>query len=92
MKLFANSHKTMMVICCIAMIAGAYLIFRGSSSFGSFEILLPLVICVGMHFVMHKMMGGDGHKTRNDEENNGAQEQVSSNLNQSPKHVPSAKP
>lgn len=59
----ASSHNLMMAVCCIAMV-GAFFVFAGSNIQSSlFSLALPLAACVGMHFVMHKMMGKNCHGT-----------------------------
>lgn len=54
-----------MMICCLLMLlpVGLYLVGGGSVSglFANAGLLLPLAICGGMHFVMHRMMGKSCH-------------------------------
>jgi len=59
-----SSHAGMMFVCCAAMI-GAFFLAGAILPAGSIWVsLLPLAACVGMHFVMHKFMGVDCHKSK----------------------------
>jgi hypothetical protein len=54
-----------MAVCCIIMIApiAAVLLAGGSiaSITNNLGLLAPLALCLGMHFVMHRMMGRPCH-------------------------------
>ena len=56
-------QNMMMAACCVAMV-GAFFLFAGSEVRSSlFSLALPLAACIGMHLVMHKMMGKSCHGT-----------------------------
>jgi len=60
-KSLFSSHIGMMVVCCAAMI-GAYFLFAGAAAEGSIlAALAPLVVCLGVHFLMMKMTGKSCH-------------------------------
>lgn len=50
-----------MLACCVVMLAPlAYLSFSGSAlalNSASFSTMAPIVICIGLHVVVHKFMG-----------------------------------
>lgn len=64
-KSLSNSHMGMMFLCCLLML-GAFWGLSGSQSgsggLGAFGLLIPLIVCLGMHFVMHRFSGHGGHK------------------------------
>lgn len=60
-KKILNGHTLMMLVCCAAMFAGLYFFVKSDLGSGSWGLLLPLLICVGMHFIMHRMMGSNCH-------------------------------
>lgn len=64
-------HYGMMVCCAVMLlpIAG-YFVAGGTIGglWGKSAVFLPLVLCVGAHFVMHKMMGKSCHGASEDEE------------------------
>ncbi|RYH06471.1 DUF2933 domain-containing protein [Tropicimonas sp. IMCC6043] len=57
--------------CCIVMLTpvGAFLLTSSASggAFQSFFAFAPLVLCLGLHLMMHKMMGRSchGHSDKN---------------------------
>lgn len=58
-----SSHNIMMALCCVAMV-GAFFLFTGSGAQSSlFGLILPLAACLGMHIIMHKMMGKSCHES-----------------------------
>ena len=70
-----HSHMGVMVL-CVALMAGAFLYFSGANleTGLSLGLLVPLLVCVGAHFLMHRFMGhGDGHAahTENDKAQKG---------------------
>lgn len=69
-KSLFSSHNAMMLLCCVAMVVGFFAILgKGGSTLSA---LAPLAICLGLHLVMHKMMGkschGSEHKKESAEE------------------------
>jgi len=59
----SHSHVGMMALCVVLM-GGAFLYFSGASPDAglSLGLLLPLLVCVGAHFLMHRFMGhGEQH-------------------------------
>lgn len=54
-----------MAACCIIMMVPIALVLLGGASIGAVfsnaGLILPLVLCLGMHFVMHRMMGRSCH-------------------------------
>lgn len=57
--------KLGMVACCIIMMVPIVLVLLSGASiravFSNAGLILPLVLCLGMHFVMHRMMGRSCH-------------------------------
>ncbi|WP_146802079.1 hypothetical protein [Bisbaumannia pacifica] len=55
-------HKWMMTACLMLM-GGAVLLFmwRGQSLASGAWLLLPLALCLGMHFLMHRHLGDHQH-------------------------------
>ena len=57
--------KLGMAACCIIMMVPIALVLLGGASIGTVfsnaGLMLPLVLCLGMHFVMHCMMGRSCH-------------------------------
>ncbi|MDI5889539.1 hypothetical protein [Halomonas rhizosphaerae] len=51
-------HKWMMTACVVLM-GGAVLLFmwRGQSLSSGAWLVLPLALCLGMHFLMHRRLG-----------------------------------
>lgn len=59
-----------MLICCAVMIAPlAILLLSGDSisSGGIASLAIPMAICVGAHFLMHRFMGASCHGSSNEE-------------------------
>lgn len=55
-------HHWMMTLCLVLMgSAFAFVLWRGQTG-GSLLLLLPMLLCLGMHFVMHR----HGHRHRDD--------------------------
>jgi len=52
-------HKWMMTACVVLM-GGAVLLvmWRGQSLSSGAWLVLPLALCLGMHFLMHRHLGG----------------------------------
>lgn len=76
-----SSSNMAMWGCCIAMVGGgAFLYFSGGASAlggsGSLSIALPLLACVGMHFVMHRMMGRSCHGTKEEQGDQAPEKQI----------------
>jgi len=57
----ASSHKTMMVL-CIFVTAGSLFLFADAEEGFSLSVLTPLLLCLGMHFLMHRFMGHGAKK------------------------------
>jgi len=57
--------KLAMAACCFIMLAPVGLVLLSGAGIGAVfsnaGLMLPLVLCVGMHFVMHRMMGRSCH-------------------------------
>jgi len=83
----SQSHMGMMVL-CVALIGGAFFFFSGPGLEGSLSlsILVPLVICVGAHFLMHRFMGHDGNKA-NPHEQKKPGRLANTNTKTAPPHV-----
>ncbi len=68
-----KSGHALMLICCIAMVAGAgvYLwsLEPGTSWTQQFIALLPVAGCLGAHFLMHRFMGHASHKDSKGKDN-----------------------
>lgn len=58
--------RWMMGICCALMLVPVIIFFAGGGSIGDtrglFGALLPMALCVGMHFVLHRFTGASCHK------------------------------
>ncbi len=55
-------HHWMMTLCLVLMGgAFAFVLWRGQTG-GSLLLLLPMLLCLGMHFLMHR----HGHRHRDD--------------------------
>ncbi|WP_346796798.1 hypothetical protein R5M92_15150 [Halomonas sp. Bachu 37] len=53
-----SGHGLMMLVCVALMGAAAVLLlWRGESFGGSAWLLLPMVLCLGMHVFMHRHLG-----------------------------------
>lgn len=64
-----SGHNLFMAACCAAMIAGTgiYVAFAPADQSFAQKMLLaaPLLGCVGMHFVLHRLMGKPCHSSSN---------------------------
>lgn len=73
----SNLMKLGMTVCCIVMVLPILLLLSSGVGLGwqltNWAVFLPLGICLGMHIVMHKMMGKSCH---------GDHEKQASNQNQ----------
>ena len=60
-----------MMLCCAVMLLPVGLYFLGGGALSSLSsnvgLFLPLGLCLGMHFVMHRMMGKSCHGEKHDE-------------------------
>jgi len=64
-----------LTLCVFLFIAGLFLwLEHRAHLLGALPLLLPLLICVGMHFFMHRGHGGHGHHTGADQPQPGADE------------------
>lgn len=64
-------HYGMMVCCAVMLLPVAGFFLAGGTIGGLWSnsaAFLPIVICVGAHVVMHKMMGKSCHGTSDDNE------------------------
>lgn len=61
-----------MMACCAIMLLPVAAYFVGGGSLGGLlgngALFLPLLLCVGAHFVMHKMTGKSCHGSSEDEQ------------------------
>ncbi len=61
-----------MLACCAVMLlpVGGYLLGGGtvSGSLDNLALVVPLLACVGMHFVLHRLMGKSCHGEQEDRE------------------------
>ena len=59
--------RWMMWVCCAMMLAPVIVFFAQGGSLGDargvFGALLPVALCVGMHFVLHRFIGVSCHKS-----------------------------
>ncbi|WP_148253133.1 hypothetical protein [Aidingimonas lacisalsi] len=57
----ANGHTGhgLMMLICVALMGGAaaFLLWRGGSLGSSAWLLLPMLLCLGMHLLMHNHLG-----------------------------------
>lgn len=62
-----------MAVCCFIMIAPIAVVLLAGGGIASITnnlgLLAPLALCLGMHFVMHRMMGRSCHDASDQEEN-----------------------
>lgn len=67
-----TGHHWFMMACCVAMaVVFAFLLWTtpaNQSLTSTLLAALPLLICVGMHFVMHRFMGKSCHSTKTEKE------------------------
>lgn len=65
-----NAHNLMMAACCVAMVAAfgiTLAVLPATSSFTSVAwSAVPMVICIGGHFAMHKFWGRSCHNQNTD--------------------------
>ena len=58
--------RWMMGVCCALMLAPVMIFFAGGGSIGDASgflgALLPIALCIGMHFVLHRFAGTSCHK------------------------------
>jgi SNF family Na+-dependent transporter len=69
-KSLFGSHVGMMILCCVAMLGAVWGISGiqfEEGGMASLILLLPLALCLGMHFVMHRFMGHGTHEHGHDE-------------------------
>lgn len=75
----SGMHGWLMMACCVAMIAGFGLVLYSGPADQSLlaraGIAAPLLLCVGMHLVMHRFMGkscrGERQSPANEENRSG---------------------
>lgn len=60
-----RGHNAFMMLCCLAMGAAVVAALAQGQTIGA---LLPLVLCLGMHLVMHKVMGKSCHEKQKEPE------------------------
>ncbi|WP_300514217.1 DUF2933 domain-containing protein [Aliiroseovarius sp.] len=68
----SGAHLAMMACCVIMLVPVAGFFLAGGKLGASSANLIafaPLLLCVGLHFVMHKFMGKSCHSTDKKEEN-----------------------
>ena len=60
-----------MMLCCAVMLLPVGLFFVGGGALSGLSanagLFLPLALCLGMHFVIHRMMGKSCHGEKHDE-------------------------
>ncbi len=58
-----NLHRWMMIFCLVAM-GGAmlFVLWRGNLGGGTWLLIAPMLLCIGMHFLMHR----HGHQHRDE--------------------------
>ncbi|MBZ0329318.1 hypothetical protein KZO25_03195 [Halomonas sp. ANAO-440] len=58
-----NVHRWMMLFCLVAM-GGAmlFVLWRGNLGGGTWLLVAPMLLCIGMHFLMHR----HGHRHGDD--------------------------
>jgi len=64
--------RWLMMVCCIAMALGVAGIFvlapQGESWASKMMLVLPLLACVGAHFLLHRLTGGHSCEQSNSKE------------------------
>lgn len=75
-KSLFGSHMGMMILCCLVMVGALWGIsgIELGGGGGALLFLIPLAVCLGMHFVMHRFMGHGGHKHPQEENQQASQE------------------
>ena len=67
-----KGHNWFMMACCLAMVAGfAFVAFTGPADQTFWSRVFsasPLLVCVGMHLVMHRLMGKSCHLNKTEKE------------------------
>ena len=63
-----------MMVCCIAMVLGVAWIFVSAPQEQSWSsklmLVIPLLACVGAHFLLHRLTGGHSCETTNSKDDN----------------------
>jgi hypothetical protein len=75
----SGAHLAMMACCVLMLLPVAGFFLAGGSlgaGGGSLAAFAPLLLCVGAHFVMHKMIGKSCHTSEKKEKNIRAEEPV----------------